>query len=157
MQRDRKEREEMKTLNTEQLSKLLESGFSALFDVRGDIEYEKNHIPGAKSAPLGSLTFRVASVMNPDSQIVVYSDGPENGIAAEAVQRLENLRMRNVYLYEDGLDGWLASGHSSVESPSARIHTRGPVKDVRPLVVDRENSYGGAFKGEPSAVEGAGG
>ena len=147
----------MKTLNTEQLSKLLETGSAALFDVRGDIEYEKGHIPGAKSAPLGSLTFRVASVMNPDSQIIVYSDSPESNMGAEAVQRLENLRLTNVYLYEDGLSGWLSSGHNSIESPNARVHTRGPVKDVRPVVVDRENSYGGAFKGDPSNVEGAGG
>ncbi|MCP4582892.1 MAG: hypothetical protein GY839_14880 [candidate division Zixibacteria bacterium] len=106
---------------------------------------------------LGSLIFRVASVMNPDSQIVVYSAGGDCQLAVDAVGRLENLRLNNVYLYEDGLKGWLAEGHSSIESSGARVHTRGPVKKIRPLVVDRENSYGGAFKGEPANVEGAGG
>lgn len=147
----------MKTITTEQLQERLKAGSLALFDVRGDIVYEEGHIPGAKSAPLGSLVFRVASVMNPDSPVAVYSGGGGCNLAAEAVERLEKLRLRNVHLYEDGLEGWLTAGLPIIESPNARIHTRGPVKDVRPVVVDRENAYGGAFKGDPGDVEGAGG
>ena len=147
----------MKILTTEELSKRLESGPLALFDVRGDVEYEKEHIPGAKTAPLGSLVFRVASVMNPDSEIVVYSDGGECQLAAQAVERLENLRLRNVYCYEEGLKGWRAAGLSTIPSPKAKVHGRGPVVDCRPLIVDRERAYGGVFKGKPADVEGAGG
>jgi rhodanese-related sulfurtransferase len=147
----------MKSMNTEQLDKLLESGPLALFDVRGDIDYEKGHIPGAKTAPLGSLVFRVASVMNPDSQVIVYSGGGDCRLAVQAVERLEKLRMRNVYIYEEGIKGWQAAGHPITASPNARIHTQGPVKDIRPVIVDRDHAYGGAFKGDPADVEGAGG
>jgi len=147
----------MNTLTTEELSKRLESGPLALFDVRGDVEYEKGHIPGAKTAPLGSLVFRVACVMNPDSDVVVYSDGGDCHLAAEAVERLENLRLRSVYCYEGGLRGWRAAGLSVVPSPSVRVHTQGPVIECRPLIVDRETAYGGAFREEPADVEGAGG
>ncbi len=147
----------MKTMNTQELNKRLQTGPLALFDVRGDIAYEMNHIPGAKTAPLGSLVFRVAGVMNPDSMVVVYSDGGDCTLAAQAVERLEGLRMSNVFCYEDGLKGWTEAGHEVIESQNARVHTRGPVIDCRPILVDRENSYGGAFKGKPSNVEGAGG
>jgi len=147
----------MKIINTEELNQRLTAGPLAIFDVRGDIDYEKGHIPGAKTAPLGSLVFRVASVMNPDSQIVVYSGGGDCRLAAQAVERLEKLRMRNVYIYEEGIKGWQAAGYSTVVSPSARVHTQGSVKNVRPVIVDREHSYGGAFKGDPADVEGAGG
>jgi rhodanese-related sulfurtransferase len=147
----------MKKLTTNQLRKHMETGPVALFDVRGDVEYEKGHIPGAKTAPLGSLVFRVASIMNPDSLVVVYSGGGDCRIAAEAVGRLENMNLRNVHCYEDGIKGWQATGNSVVPSPHARIHARGPVVSCRHIKVDRERAYGGAFKGKPVAVEGAGG
>ncbi len=147
----------MKTISTEELSKRLEAGPLAVFDVRGDVEYDQNHIAGAKSAPLGSLVFRVAAVMNPDSAVVVYSSGGDCKLAAEAAERLENLRLRNVYCYEEGLGGWRMAGHEIVQSTQVREHTWGPVVDCRPIVVDRENAYNGAFKGKPPDVEGAGG
>jgi len=147
----------MNTLTTKELNQRLTAGPLALFDVRGDIDYEKGHIPGAKTAPLGSLVFRIAGVMNPDSQVVVYSGGGDCRLAAQAADRLENLRMRNVYVYEDGIKGWQAAGHATVISPNARIHTQGSVKEIRPVIVDREQAYGGAFKGDPANVEGAGG
>jgi len=146
----------MKTMSTEELSHRLEAGPLALFDVRGDVDYEQGHIPGAKTAPLGSLVFRVAHVMNPESMVVVYS-GDDGRLAAEAAERLENLGLRNVHWYEAGLEGWRASGRAVQASVNAKVITQGPVQEVRPLVVDRERAYGGAFRGEPEAVEGAGG
>jgi rhodanese-related sulfurtransferase len=147
----------MKTLSTEEIEKLAESGQVPLFDVRGDVEFEQGHIPGAKTAPLGSLVFRVARLMNADSFLVVYSAGGECRLAAEAVERLENLGLKNVHCYEAGIEGWKAAGHPVVPSTDAKAHTRGEFINVRPVVVDRENSYGGAFKGKPVDGEGAGG
>ena len=147
----------MKKLTTSELHQRLESGPLAVFDVRGDLDYEEGHIPGAKTAPLGSLVFRVASIMNPDSPIVVYSAGGSCDLGTQAARRLENMGLRNVYCYEDGLEGWRDSGHAVVPSPHARTQARGPVVDCRRIVVDREQAYGGAFKGKPVAVEGAGG
>ena len=147
----------MKTITTDQLSKRLEAGPVALFDVRGDVEFDQAHIPGAHSAPLGSLVFRVASIMNPDSEVFVYSHGGECPLAAQAVERLENLRLTNVYCYQDGIDGWWESGKTTIESAATRDHTWGPVVECRPIIVDRERAYNGAFKGDPSHVEGAGG
>jgi rhodanese-related sulfurtransferase len=147
----------MTIISTEELSERLESGQAAVFDVRGDVEYERGHIPGAKTAPLGSLVFRVARLMRPDSFVAVYSSGKDCGLAARAAQRLENLKLRNVHCYEDGLEGWEAAGLPVVESVHPRVHARGPVRECRPIVVDRENAYGGAFKESTLSVEGAGG
>ncbi|MBW2256177.1 MAG: rhodanese-like domain-containing protein [Deltaproteobacteria bacterium] len=146
----------MNTIGTEALRERLEAGPVALFDVRGDVTYEQAHIPGAKTAPLGSLVFRVASVMDRDSLVVVYSGG-RDGLAAQATERLEDLRLRNVHCYEEGLEGWQAAGLPVEASVKDRVHTHGPVKEVRPLVVDREQAYGGAFRGKPLHTEAAGG
>jgi rhodanese-related sulfurtransferase len=147
----------VKTISTEELRERLETGQAAVFDVRGDVEFEFGHIPGAKTAPLGSLVFRVARVMNPDSFVAVYSDGGDCRLATDAARRLENLGLRNVHSYEDGLAGWRAAGLPVVASVRPRLHARGPVIECRPLVVDRDRAYGGAFRGKPVDGEGAGG
>ncbi|MCP4571742.1 MAG: rhodanese-like domain-containing protein [bacterium] len=74
-------------------------------DIRGDVEYEIGHIHGAKTTPLGSLVFRVVRLMNPDSQVVIYSAGGDCDLAWQAVRRLENHHMTDVRLYETGLAG----------------------------------------------------
>ena len=147
----------MTTISTENMRERLQSGAAAVFDVRGDVEFERGHIPGAKTAPLGSLVFRVARVMNPDSFVAVYSAGGECGLAADAARRLENLGLRNVHVYEDGLRGWESAGLPVTPSVHARVHAQGPVTECRPLVVDRDRAYGGAFKGMPEDTEAAGG
>ena len=147
----------MKTINTKELKKKLDAGPVALFDIRGDVVYEKGHIPGAKTAPLGSLVFRVADVMKRDSFVAVYSGGDGCQMATEAVERLKNLGMKNVHCYEEGIAGWQEAGLDLVESPFAKVQAQGPVIECRPLVVDTENAYGGAFKNATKAVESAGG
>lgn len=147
----------MKTISTPDLHTLLSERPVALFDVRGDVEYEIGHIPGAKTTPLGSLVFRVVRIMNPDSLVVVYSAGGDCDLAVQAVQRLENHHMTNVHCYTDGLAGWAAAGHEVIPSVHAKLHTQGEVQDVRSIVVDRDKAYGGAFKGKPTDTEAAGG
>ena len=139
----------IKRISTQELYEQLENGPVALFDIRGDVAYEQGHIPGAKTAPRGSLGFRVASNVNPDTFVVIYADGREGDGAIDAVERLEGLRLTNVHLYEDGLEGWWLAGHDLVESPNAKVQARGPVEEVRSILVDRERAYGGAFRGAP--------
>ncbi len=147
----------MTTISTEELRERLESGNGAVFDVRGDVEFEQAHIPGAYTAPLGSLVFRVARVMERDSFVAVYSGGKDCNLAFEAAQRLENLKLRNVHVYKEGLEGWRAAGLPVVESIHAKTHARGPVHECRPVIVDRENAYGGAFRDSAVNTESAGG
>ncbi|MBI4880446.1 MAG: rhodanese-like domain-containing protein [Planctomycetes bacterium] len=147
----------MKTITTETLRARLDAGPVALFDVRGDVDFEIGHIPGASTAPLGSLVFRVARLMNPESFVAVYSGGGACRLASEAARRLESLGLTNVHCYADGLAGWRAAGLPVVPSKNAKVHTQGPVEHCRPLVVDTARAYGGAFSQDQSCVEGAGG
>ncbi|MBW2529567.1 MAG: rhodanese-like domain-containing protein [Deltaproteobacteria bacterium] len=147
----------MKIISTEELRRRLEEETPAVFDVRGDVDYEYGHIPGARTAPLGSLVFRVARLMNPDSFVAVYSSGKGCTLAAQAADRLESLGLKNVHVYADGISGWQSAGLPVVESNSPKVQARGPVLDCRPIVVDRERAYGGAFAGPPTEVAGAGG
>ena len=147
----------MKTISTLDLKQRLRIGPVALFDVRGDVEFEIGHIPGAGTAPLGSLVFRVVRVMNPDSLVVVYGEGGDCTLALRAARRLEDLGMENVRCYEDGLAGWREAGFPVVESPEGKYQTRGPVQECRPVIVDRERAYGGVFNLPPSDSIGAGG
>lgn len=145
----------MKTITTHALWQNMQIAPVALFDVRGDLEFEAGHIPGAMTAPLGSLTFRVASVSKPDSFVAVYSTG-DDGLAERAATRLEDLRMTNVHVYTGGIKDWMRAGHPIKESPFPKVQGRGEVQSVRPLIVDRETAYGGAFKGKPSDGVGGG-
>jgi rhodanese-related sulfurtransferase len=145
----------MKTMTVKELRRRLDAGPVALFDVRGDVDYQRGHVPGAMSAPLGSLTFRVAGTMNPDSLVVVYAADDELG--TEAAARLADLRMSNVHVLAGGLNEWRRAGQEVVAVAVPKPGTDGPVEDVRPIVVDRERAYGGAFRGEPTDVDGAGG
>jgi rhodanese-related sulfurtransferase len=147
----------MKTLTTEELRVRLQAGPVALFDVRGDVTFEEGHIPGAKTAPLGSLVFRVADVMSPASFVAVYSANPRDGLAVEAAARLADLGLENVHVYEPGLEGWAAAGLPDVASVDPKVSARGEVLDVRSIVVDRERAYGGAFRDGPGDGAGAGG
>jgi len=147
----------MKTLSIDQLRERLTANSAVIFDVRGDVEYELAHIPGAKTAPLGSLVFRVANVMDADSCIGLYGAGDDPATVLEAAERLKNLGMHNVQCYLGGLEGWRAAGLRVTESVHARVHARGPVRECRPLIVDRETAYGGAFRDAPTDTAGAGG
>jgi rhodanese-related sulfurtransferase len=142
----------MKSLPTEELHKRVLAGPVALFDVRGDLEFAEGHIPGAKSAPLGSLVSRVARVMNPGSFVAVYSWGDDD-LAEEAGRRLEDLGMTNVHVYEAGFSGWKYAGYPAT-APDPTRQRQVPMR-TRRLVIDRETALGGAFKGEPGSMPGA--
>lgn len=147
----------MKTINANDLRRRIDAGPVAIFDVRGDVDYEYGHIPSAKTSPLGSLVFRVVSNMNPGSFLVVYS-GADDGLAAQAAERLTDLGMSNVHVLEGGIEAWGDAGGEVLESPSAKVQARGPVEEVRQIVVDMDRAYGGAFKEtEAQDIGGAGG
>lgn len=147
----------MKTIQTEPLRQRLESGTVALFDVRGDVDFEGGHIPGAMSAPLGSLISRVRRLMNADSFVAVYSNGAGCDLAVNAAERLEDLGMRNVHCYDEGLAGWETARLPVVPSTAPKPNTRGLARESRSLVVNRHQAYGGAFAHRPADTTTGGG
>ncbi len=104
----------MQTIERQELRRRLDEEDILLLDVRGDDEYETEHIPGAKTAPLGSLQERVEGVVNPGTDVAVYSGGAECDASDRAAQRLQDIGFRNVYDYHEGLAGWKDAGLETV-------------------------------------------
>jgi rhodanese-related sulfurtransferase len=58
-------------ITRDRVSELVEQG-AALFDVLAKLEYEQEHLPGARSFPLDDLNREAARALPRDEAIVVY-------------------------------------------------------------------------------------
>lgn len=72
-----------------------------LIDVRSDTDFARDHIPGAKNAPLGLLT---AAVAPRNEKVVLYAQ--EDTQAGQAWIRLKALGFKAVYVLGGGLRAW---------------------------------------------------
>lgn len=104
----------MRTTNAHDLKQRLESGGqTAVIDVLPEENYQAGHIPGAKSAPLGSDRFlaEVESVTSgKDQPVVVYCANTECDLSPKAAQRLEQAGFTDVADFEGGIEEWKAAG-----------------------------------------------
>jgi rhodanese-related sulfurtransferase len=98
----------MQKVDAEQVKQLIET--TPVYDVRGDEDFRTEHIPGAKSAPLGGLETRVGEVLNRDSEVIVYSNDADCPLSRQAAERLEALGFTQVRRFEHGIRGWKDSG-----------------------------------------------
>ena len=73
-----------------------------LIDVRGTDEFERKHIPGALSVPLGDLE-RAATGFDPDRPIVTYC---KSGIRSRAAARMLGRRGFDAVSLEGGIKSW---------------------------------------------------
>lgn len=94
----------LKTMNNEDLMKKLISNESMMIlDVRESAEYVFNHIPGAKSIPLGELDIRT-SELDPDQELyIVCRTGTRSDIAC---QLLADKGFKLVYNVLPGMSKW---------------------------------------------------
>jgi rhodanese-related sulfurtransferase len=81
------ERAGVEELSASELQERLAHGRVVLLDVRPEAEYAAGHIPGARSAPLPTLTSVVAELPR-SREIVAYCRGPYCVYADEAVRLL---------------------------------------------------------------------
>jgi rhodanese-related sulfurtransferase/rubrerythrin len=79
-----------------------ESTFTVL-DVRQPIEYESEHLPGAKLIPLPELVDSLRD-LDPEKTIIVYC--AVGGRSRMAAQLLANQDFRKVYYLEGGMEAW---------------------------------------------------
>ncbi len=79
-----------------------ESTFTVL-DVRQPIEYESEHLPGAKLIPLPELADSLRD-LDPGKTIIVYC--AVGGRSRMAAQLLANQYFRKVYYLEGGMEAW---------------------------------------------------
>ncbi len=122
----------------------------ALFDLREEDNFSKDHPLFASNLPLSRLELEILDrAPRKNVRIVVYDDG--EGLVADAISRLAALGYTNVAALEGGLAGWRAAGYElfrDVNSYSkafgelveARRHTPSlPAKDLQALIDAREN------------------
>jgi rhodanese-related sulfurtransferase len=104
----------MQTIDAHQVKEQIDN--VPVYDVRGDDEYRAEHIPGAKTAPLGSLETRVNDILNKDETVVVYCGSPECDLSKKAADRLETLGFSDVRRFVGGVQGWKDAGFETTSS-----------------------------------------
>lgn len=100
--------DEVGLVRRDDFEELLATGEVTLLDVRPAQEYLSGHIPGARSAPLGTLVTEV-SALRGTSSVVTYCRGSFCVMAHDAVRILgaEGIEARRL---EDGMLEWRAAG-----------------------------------------------
>jgi rhodanese-related sulfurtransferase len=97
------------TIDPESARALMAQREVAPIDVRPEAEYRAGRLPGARSLPLPTLKSRLAEVPR-QTILILYGDGPiERVLAAYHLLRAE--RFTDVYVLEDGLEGWRRLGY----------------------------------------------
>lgn len=81
----------------------------ATIDLRPIQDYQKGHLPGAHSLPLGELSRRFGEVPTEDL-VVLYCDCSASD-ADDAYQFLRERGYRNLSLMREGFSGWLIRGY----------------------------------------------
>jgi rhodanese-related sulfurtransferase len=103
------ERDGVEQIAADELQARLAKGSVIVLDVRPEPEYRAGHIPGALSAPLGSLD-AVAAKLPRRREIVAYCRGPYCVYADDAVRLLTERGLKARRL-DVGLPEWRRAGH----------------------------------------------
>ncbi len=101
-------RDGVQQITADQLQARLAKGSVVVLDVRPEPEYRAGHIPGALSAPLGSLD-AVAAKLPKRREIVAYCRGPYCVYADDAVRLLRERGLKARRL-DVGLPEWRRAG-----------------------------------------------
>lgn len=96
------------TLDRDTLLKQAKRGEVVIIDVRPEDEYDKAHLPFARSMPVQELASRIAELPK-DKEIVAYCRGPFCLFSEEAHQLLSRKGYR-VHKLLDGVSEWQAAG-----------------------------------------------
>lgn len=107
---------DVQEVSTEDLKKWIDEGKDfVLLDVLSSASYETQHIPTAKSAPVGDPDFMEkaeALIPSKDTVIAAYCSSAQCGASPRAAGMLADAGHTNVYHYKDGLAGWQNAGYS---------------------------------------------
>ena len=106
--------ESLKPVTREDLLKRVRQGNIVLLDVRPEIEYEKAHLPLAKSIPLSQLQSRLAELPQ-NIEIVAYCRGPYCVLAQEAVDYLRRSGY-NAWRLKEGVGEWREAGLEVIDN-----------------------------------------
>ncbi|HMD13231.1 MAG TPA: rhodanese-like domain-containing protein [Bacteroidota bacterium] len=101
-----------KIITLDQLKRLLEQKRGILFDARNDDEYRKGHIKGARNIPAldAGKHFVELAVIPRDTLVLIYCSNSECPLGRSLAEFLGVMEFKNIYLYDDGWDGWQKAG-----------------------------------------------
>jgi rhodanese-related sulfurtransferase len=104
------ETDQIKFISMQHLNRMLESGERfQLLDVRGAEDFEKEHIKGSRSLPLGDLD-AAKQLFKLSDTIVVYCDSFVCSASTSAAKMLSKMGFANVRDYKGGLREWKMNG-----------------------------------------------
>ena len=101
--------ESARRISREDAIKMIKEKKAVYVDVRSRATYDKGHIKGAISIPLGDLLLRVREIP-PKTFIITYCACPNDHSSARAVLDLNAHGIKNTAALHDGWNGWLAAG-----------------------------------------------
>jgi rhodanese-related sulfurtransferase len=102
------DRTDLRTMDREELARLVADGAVVVLDVRPPAEYAAGHIPGARSVPPDEVQ-QLLGTLPTDTEIVAYCRGPYCVYADDAVRELDRQGLRARRL-EDGFPEWRRAG-----------------------------------------------
>ena len=97
-----------RTVSLDQVRRLLEERKGLFIDARNREDYKRGHIRGAWSIPALEMEkyFDKLMTVPSDTLAVVYCNGPDCHLGRMLADFLKELHFTNLYLYNDGWDGW---------------------------------------------------
>ncbi|MFH1754021.1 MAG: rhodanese-like domain-containing protein [Candidatus Omnitrophota bacterium] len=103
----------VREITYEQFQQIRASGEDyELLDTLSEESYEKGHIEGAESFPVGMINNETApDRLDKDDKIIVYCGGFKCSASTKAAHRLMALGYENVLDYKGGLEDWQEHGH----------------------------------------------
>lgn len=97
-----------KVVSMSQVKRLLADGEALFIDARDEESYRKGHIQGAINifGDEPDQHFEIIAPLPRDTLTVIYCNGPDCHLARALAEFMRILEFTNLYLYDDGWEGW---------------------------------------------------
>ncbi len=96
-------------VDTDETERLLRAG-AQVIEVLPQPDYEREHLPGARSIPLDAMHPDAVAGLDPDVTTIVYCYDYQCDLSARAARRLETLGFTDVRDYTASKAAWMACG-----------------------------------------------
>lgn len=104
----------MAEITTDELVELKNQGKDfVLVDVLGEKYFNEEHIPGAINIPYEDIAAEALDRFDKDQKIILYCKNKACTASPEAAEKLEKIGFKDVYDYDEGLQGWKDAGHET--------------------------------------------
>ncbi len=103
-----------KNISNDGIYKLFRESSAVFVDARRWDDYEREHIPGAVSFPVGEFDARIDAFLDRyplEEKIVVYCIGVACHDSHELAELLKSVGYTDVSVYYKGIEGWKAAGY----------------------------------------------